>query len=144
MLQHVPTCLPWIKRLAQRLITLSRCSRVLRRQRRVAQLDTAGLGCLQPGNGALEDHPAFLLGECGIDVQGERIHVLPSAVTMNGTFCAISDEMKATSRKAVELGNGHGSPHSPRRFQRRLELRALGQRIGAAAGLNLGESSATS
>ena len=62
----------------------------------------------------------------------------PSSATRNGTRCAISPEMKATSRDSrSSLATMTGQRGLARRVQRRPELRPAEQRIAALAALGL-------
>ena len=64
---------------------------------------------------------------------------LPSAVTMNGTRCAIRPLMKATSAKPVELRHGDFTPGFLGGLQRGLQCGPAIQSIATLAGLDLGE-----
>ena len=65
---------------------------------------------------------------------------MPTAVTMNGTCCAIrpADEGDVAA-EPVELGDSDFALSLLSGFQRRLQLRTAIERVGTFAGLDLGE-----
>ena len=102
-----------------------------------AELHTARLGGLQPGAGALGDHPPFLLGQGSVNMQRKRI---------NAATERADDERHAlrhqpgnegdVAAQPIQLGDSDFATSLLRRPQRCLQLRAPIERVRAFAGLD--------
>ena len=127
-------------RSASRIETTRPLAAASARVGRIAELGAARFARGEGGPGALRDQPPFLLGKRCVEVQHERVGIGAKFGDDEGDALRHQAGNEGdVAREAVELGHDDRALRLARCGQRGCQLRSAIERIGALAGLDLGE-----